>query len=591
MTRAVFDTKSVHDLITHANGQPNQFWIPAYQRGYRWKPMQVTQLLEDVREFAKRENAQPHEYYCLQPLVLKDTRQGQYEVVDGQQRLTTLLLILRHFNERMAVKYRSKLFSLAYETRPELRDFLDDPSEDIATRNVDYFYLYQAIQTIEQWFESRDHEFEEIKSTLLNKTRVIWYELSDRENAVDAFTRLNVGKIALTNDELIRALFLRQRDDAEGAVSLQQLQIAHEWDQLEKALQNDAFWYFLNNKTSGGHNRIGFLFTLIARLDAEPSFDPDERYSVFHTYNRRLSAAGATTASEWLRVKQVYMLLEEWFEDRRLYHIIGFLVHSGTTVDAIFRLSQGIPKRQFEQKLRSLAFLKLTGTAMPETATADILRATIKQFLGDLEYGQKHALKIRTTLLLFNLTSLLQNLASNIRFQFDSFKANSWDIEHVRSVTTSIPKGKTERDRWLQLARKQLTGADDQRELCQAIAAYFAQTESATDTQFHDLHTRVLAAFKEDSEVDDSIGNLTLLDAQTNRGYGNAVFAVKRERILELDQRGIFVPLCTRNLFLKCYSQGVDHLLFWSVKDSQGYLEAMCNTLVNFFLDKQEPSV
>ena len=61
MTRAVFDTKSVHDLITHANGQPNQFWIPAYQRGYRWKPMQVTQLLEDVREFAKRENAQLHE--------------------------------------------------------------------------------------------------------------------------------------------------------------------------------------------------------------------------------------------------------------------------------------------------------------------------------------------------------------------------------------------------------------------------------------------------------------------------------------------------------------------------------------------------
>ena len=113
MTRAVFDTKSVHDLITHANGQPNQFWIPAYQRGYRWKPMQVTQLLEDVREFAKRENAQPHEYYCLQPLVLKDTRQGQYEVVDGQQRLTTLLLILRHFNERMAVKYRSNVFSLA----------------------------------------------------------------------------------------------------------------------------------------------------------------------------------------------------------------------------------------------------------------------------------------------------------------------------------------------------------------------------------------------------------------------------------------------------------------------------------------------
>ena len=78
--------------------------------------------------------------------------------------------------------------------------------------------------------------------------KVIWFQLADRDNPVDAFTRLNVGKIPLTNDELIRALFLRRtKDDASEVISLQ-LKIAYEWDQLEKALQSDSFWYFLNNQ-------------------------------------------------------------------------------------------------------------------------------------------------------------------------------------------------------------------------------------------------------------------------------------------------------------------------------------------------------
>jgi len=81
----------------------------------------VTQLLDDMREFTKRENPQPEEFYCLQPLVLRPNDDGAYEVVDGQQRLTTLLLILRHFNERLAVRYQLKLYRLEYETRPAHR--------------------------------------------------------------------------------------------------------------------------------------------------------------------------------------------------------------------------------------------------------------------------------------------------------------------------------------------------------------------------------------------------------------------------------------------------------------------------------------
>ena len=111
-TQSDIRLKPIHALLTDDQDCPTRFWIPAYQRGYRWKPLQVTQLLEDMREFCHRRNPQPEEFYCLQPLVLKAVEGGAYEVVDGQQRLTTVLLILRHFNERLAKKYQQTLFTL-----------------------------------------------------------------------------------------------------------------------------------------------------------------------------------------------------------------------------------------------------------------------------------------------------------------------------------------------------------------------------------------------------------------------------------------------------------------------------------------------
>jgi uncharacterized protein with ParB-like and HNH nuclease domain len=81
--------KSVYELRTDESGQPTRYFIPAYQRGFRWKATQVTQLLEDIHEFTRRKNPQPEEFYCLQPLVLVAQEDGAYEVVDGQQRLTS----------------------------------------------------------------------------------------------------------------------------------------------------------------------------------------------------------------------------------------------------------------------------------------------------------------------------------------------------------------------------------------------------------------------------------------------------------------------------------------------------------------------
>lgn len=568
--------KSVYELRVGSEGGPLRYFVPAYQRGYRWSVTQVTQLLDDVREFTKRENPQPKEFYCLQPLVLLKRADGAYEVVDGQQRLTTLLLILRHFNERLTEKYRLPLYRLEYETRPGLGDFLEHPSEEISDSNIDFFHIHQAVVTIAQWFERRESEVEVIKDALLNKAKIIWFQLASEESVIAAFTRLNVGKIPLTNGELIRALFLKRGKD-QGEVTLQ-LRIAQEWDMVEQALQGDAFWGFLSNNMEKRDGRIGFLFDLVAR---EGGIKPGvEEYGTFNFFSEHFKRDGADLERNWLDVKRAFMLLEEWFLDRRLFHMVGYLIWAGENVNDLRALASGATKHVFKEKLRSRVFAKAFGVGVPDDLT--------KEFIADrldlISYSA--ALRVRSILLLFNVATLLLNPLSNMRFQFESFKAEDWDIEHVRSTATDRPESWVGQKEWLERCLGYLRRADQNADLQAEIGAFMAlSAKEITDAAFDPVYESVLKHFRETGggEADNGLFNLALLDKGTNRSYKNAVFAVKRDRILSLDRDGVFVPLCTRNVFLKCYNPQVDHVMFWTDQDQDGYRQAMVDTLHTFF--------
>ena len=80
----------------------HNFFIPNYQRGYRWEKQQVVDLLDDLKEFIDNTEGNSSNFYCLQPIVVKlcdtETLKAEqlnstndnniwYEVIDGQQRL------------------------------------------------------------------------------------------------------------------------------------------------------------------------------------------------------------------------------------------------------------------------------------------------------------------------------------------------------------------------------------------------------------------------------------------------------------------------------------------------------------------------
>ena len=130
------------------NGIAGNFFVPSYQRGYRWGKSEVERLLEDV--FAlKGRGGQPAKNYCLQPIVVKRLGDDEFELIDGQQRLTTLFLIYRYMNEFSRGFIAPPTFSLDYETRPDSKDFLSNINVDLRDKNIDFFFIANACEVIE----------------------------------------------------------------------------------------------------------------------------------------------------------------------------------------------------------------------------------------------------------------------------------------------------------------------------------------------------------------------------------------------------------------------------------------------------------
>jgi len=580
LSEASISLKPVNDLLSE------RFFVPSYQRGFRWTKQQVVDLLNDIWEFQskceKRDN-----FYCLQPVVVKRRTDGAWELVDGQQRLTTILLILA-CRKDLVKALRKPTFTLQFETRPKSGEFLKKIDLEQHDANIDYFHICQAYRTIEAWFSERDGSRDlQLLQCLTNddesgkNVKVIWYELPESTDPVDAFTRLNVGKIPLTNSELIRALFLRSRNFGGDSKHLQQLKIAQEWDAIEKALQSDEMWFFLTTGTVSPPSRIEFLFEQIARENSTPALD--DPFATFHFYNDRLGSKEVTADGEWLKVKQTFMTLEEWFNDRILFHLVGYLIHDNYNLGELRKEASGITKSDFRHRLRQTIFQRLIGESNPLSRTVEDYRSAVGTFVDNLDYETDRK-PIRSLLLLFNIATILLNPKSNLRFPFHHFKKLSWDIEHVRSVKSDKPVQPSQCRAWLDDFAMHMGDVTEGRDLCtraQELLSADAFEIEAFDTLYND----VLVAFQEstDTESDNGVGNLALLDSSTNRSYKNAVFPVKRSRILGLDREGTFVPLCTKNVFLKCYSKEIGKMMFWSQDDRDGYRAHIVDTLSTFF--------
>lgn len=581
-------SKTVSELLGY------NFFIPSYQRGYRWTSEQVQALLDDLWQFRDR-NPKKDEYYCLQPIVVAENKNdgtNQWELIDGQQRLTTIYILLTYFNKRFTEEFRGKIFSLHYKTREDSAEYLADINITHKDDNIDYHFIYEAYDTIKKWFEDKQPFINDFQSILLNNTRVIWYEANDSSvNPIDIFTRINIGKIPLTNSELIKALFLQKENFLDNS-ELKQIQIAAEWDIIEKKLQDHSFWYFIYNpKVSTSYeNRIEYIFDLIMEKKRDHDF-----YYTFNCFNKIFQSnkgdSKITIINDmWLNVKKYFLLLEEWYHERDLYHMIGFLVEQKMDINRLIKDSADVSKTTFKEILKNQ------------------IKSLFKDVqLSELSFGPNKS-DIKKTLLLFNIQTIIATQKADMRFPFDKYKTEKWDIEHVNSQTEKTINS-SDRKVWardileffLGMPYEELdtaTNSDsafepsssdiDESRILDYVSRLKKIVNDQTDSDdFEELYNELLIEFNEtESGQNDSISNLTLLDSTTNRSYGNAMFPIKRKRIIENDMNGIFVPICTKNLFLKYYSKKIDKPMFWQKSDSEDYMKSIA-LILNDYLPTQ----
>ena len=556
------------------------FFVSDYQRGYRWKE-EVEMLLNDISDVEEGKN------YCLQPIVVKKI-DDKFELIDGQQRLTTLYLI-----QKFTKIYRPKIqikYTISYETRKDSKSFLENLDFDNINdnpRNIDEYFINEAAKTIKTWFEQFNNDTEtkytsdddapnDIQTKLNNKVHVIWYEVDSSENSRQLFTRLNIGKIPLTNAELVKALFLSRNN---GIDETKQLEIATQWDIIEKELRNDSFWYFITNENAEKYaTRIELVFNLMANKQITDK----ERFRTFYYFSNEIKNE-KNKADVWQKILRYYQKLKEWYENFEIYHKVGYLIASQTTsIQNLLKESADKTKSDFQQSL--------------DKKIAQSVNLNKDYF--ELSYETDAAI-IERLLLLFNVETIRQKQDEFMRFPFERHKKEYWSLEHIHAQHSEGLNTKAAVKEWLENHKKSLFSLKDEK-LKELIARCDNLIEKIDDQNdksnvgeiFAPIFEEVVAALSEKGNIEElhTMDNMALLSAKDNSTLNNSTFDVKRNKIIEMDKTIDYIPVCTRRVFLKYYTESdKNQLHFWGEADRKAYIKNMNDVLKPYFsINKKE---
>ena len=591
------ELKSVSELLGM------KFFIPSYQRGYKWRTKDVEYLIDDIAEI----NENDHSDYCLQPIVVApnwiqkicptcgqhiNSVEDGYILVDGQQRLTTIWLILNWAikNKQIDKDLIEWNYYIEYQTRDTSNTFLKNIKENGVAQDkstCDTHYFSQALEAI----QGKSDKIEAFFKNLKKNVKIIWYEIDPKEGPAH-FERLYSVKISLTNAELVKAFILTK------STPQKQTRMACEWDEMEYKLQEKSFFSFITTKGSKYNkesNRIELLLDLYVGTTKEDK-DKDEH----HTFNKiaQFEKDGKSVEFIWQEVQNIYNRLLCWYNDNFLYNLIGFLVEKNgdSELSEIWKDCQNKPTKEFKDSVRERVIKNIP-------ANADIEKMVYKDR------------RTKNVLLLFNILSLMSidekkdcKYIFNDKFHFDLYKDEGWDKEHVHATASESLQSKVEWVKWLKdldekLVEKKLVEkkdklveanlVDNKDEYLKWIrnakevkdSDYPAIKEDKNDTfkplskeKFADMFKDIVSALEGEAEKDfnqNSIGNLVLLNVNINRSgeYKVAPFSTKRRIIMERVKKGQFVPLGTQNVFMKAYTQIPGHFYKWEKDDAyDGYL-------------------
>ena len=560
------------------------FLVAAYQRGYRWGREEVRALLDDItanERDAEAEGRNPPDYF-LQPVVVirrgDDPTAKSWELVDGQQRLTTLYLIVKYIRKHLPGAQLG--YTLSYETREDSATFLKSLDPRLADDNIDFRHIASAYTHIEEWFEEQGNASlaaTSMHTALAKWVYVIWYEAPTNTPPTDLFIRLNRDRIPLTESELVKALVL-----SSNGVERRE-EVAAQWDRFEQDLRDPSLWAFLTGTDSKPATYIDFLLeTMPSPLGTGHAERDESRHWLFGRARDQVRARGVERF--WSAVVAHHGLLAGWFKDRELHHRIGYLVAIGDRITNLVALSQDLTHSAF-------------GAALEERTRQRL--GLSRDDVSLLRYGKSARTDRDCTrvLLLMNVQTVLASEDPAHRFNFHAYAAAGWSLEHIHAQRSESPDDEKGRREWLAVHQEKIAGQpwpSDSRTVVDQLLADLTTQRARPLTQvdapgFERLRDRVITLFDAPDAASDedthSLGNLALLQREINSMLNNAVFALKRDRMLELDRHGVYLLPCTRNVFLKYYTAGTEQASLWGPSDRGAYYDELAFRVGPFLTD------
>ncbi len=586
-------TNTTNLFIPLSNMIGKSFSVKDYQRGYKWDEKEILELLNDVNEHKPEKGK-----YCLQPVIVRNNNDGSIELIDGQQRITSIYLIL-HFLRHLS----KEIYHISYETREASKKFLE---EKIHLLNP---YM-EANLSWEEFLGKEDFCLYDNVDV-----HIIWYDIDKSPNnpqidtsAEQVFLNLNAGKIALTSAELIKGLFVLEckenKNYTKEIAKLKSTELALEWDQIENRLHDDSFWFFIcdNDKYNDSPTRIDFLFDIINRKEAKNN---DKLFS-YRIYEQKQKEGKDLN---WLEVKNTFNKLLEWYENKEIFHYVGFLIVSNLkSLNDIITVSKGISKKEFKEKL--VGFIKEEfHRKRKDENNEDYFVYSLENLVYD--EARKECEKV---LLLLNVLYYINNRSAN-RFPFDLYKKDDWSVEHINPQNPRDFENVVMMKNWfkMNLTYYESEKTNDESEETQTesklvgdinkILTHFDKVAEKDERKLSQLRLEKEKIAEIDNLIDQissdlnlhGIANLALLDRNSNSKLSNKLFLEKRALILQFDQDGkyrssngeekeVFIPICTKNVFAKIYTTDKDSVLdvFFGRKDMDAYYDFIESQLACF---------
>lgn len=564
----LYSIREVFDAYLTKQGK-SFYNIPEYQRGYKWNADNVFALLDDLLSFQESTSA-TNSFYCLQNITIVP-EEDHFNVVDGQQRLTTMYILLSFFRKQKKIEgftlnSRCLKYSVRTDTAALLNDQIANGSvwdhaivPDDAT-SKDAWYILNVAKAIREWFDNHDYKLD--ANVVLNRLKLIVNKMEEG-NETSIFAGLNGGKVDLDGADLVRAELItraareKYKDIDPQKVGEFRAHIGLELDELGRWWGDPNhkifFSQLLPEIKTGKEFRDTYHINLLYRLYYAAYRKEGEPFG-FKFFEQGRDLNGKPNDNHWElydSMMEMHAVLKEWYENPEIYHWLGYLFFNFKGYKQVnFANIWNIWKNDTEDRISFVEHLKVLVRTLVVRADTDEKYSDaafrLIDSIKDLRYDWYHDDFLDEILVLSEILWLENNQFQN-RLLPQYLRQHKEQREHIRSCHPNSKEGTivTSVDAWRNFILRTYDDSDSLRaELIRLIDDF--NTDTLSEEQISILNDKM------NEYAQNSIGNLVLLDSHINESYGNAKFQEKIQRIIkEFMSAERYIRPYTLNVFLK----------------------------------------